>query len=247
MLLLFFLTVAASTYNAPFSLQTITLTFPSTHIEWFTAPSRLFYTSAGSPQVEYGRNGLQLSLCKRFDNPLLVSVGYIMYGKVEADLRGLDARGVISSLYLQSDDLDEIDIVELAGSSHNTFQTNFFVKGSVGNYERGEFHRVLSSPHANFHKYAMEWTPEEMIWLVDNNVVRRVSRDNPHGFPTSPQRVYLSIWAGGDPENSPGTVQWAGGTTTYDRVPYTMVVRNLLVINYRPDMLYPVTMRAMEA
>lgn len=163
-----------------------------------------------------------------------MTIGYIMHGKVEAEIMSLGEPGMISSLYLQSDDLDEIDVVELSGSFHETYQTNFFVKGHVGNYERGEFHRLLSSPHTTFHKYAVEWTSEEMIWLVDNKVVRRVRKENPHGFPTSPQRVFLSLWAGGDPDNSAGTIQWAGGPTSYGQVPYTMNVRNLLVMNYGP-------------
>lgn len=233
---LLLLVVAATSCDIPIFQSNSLQLFPATHFDQFSAPCRLFSNSSGPPQVEYGQNGLHLSIIHRFDNPQVVSLGYIMYGKVEAEIMGLGARGVISSLYLQSDDLDEIDVVELSGSYHDAYQTNYFVKGNVSNYERGFSHHLPSSPHINYHKYGLEWTPHEMIWLVDNNVVRRVGRDNPHGFPTSPQKVYISIWAGGDPENKPGTIQWAGGLTDYEQVPYSMDVRNMLVVNYLGDM-----------
>ena len=48
-----------------------------------------------------------------------------MYGKVEAEIKGAAGKGIISSFYLQSDDLDEIDVVEIFGSDPYEFQTNF--------------------------------------------------------------------------------------------------------------------------
>ena len=48
-----------------------------------------------------------------------------MYGKVEAEIKGAAGKGIISSFYLQSDDLDEIDVVEIFGSDPMNFKPIF--------------------------------------------------------------------------------------------------------------------------
>lgn len=210
---------------------------PAYHLDLFREPSPLFTASNPAPQVAYGGTGLSLSIHQRFDNPQVYSLGYLLYGKAEATIRSLGAAGIISLFYLQSDDLDEIDIAEITGSYSDVYMSNFFVKGNTSNHDRGDYHPILN-PHDNNHRYGVEWTPQEITWMVDGSVVRRLSRENVHGFPVSPMRVYLSVWAGGDPDNNPGTIWWAGGETSYDKVPYTMNVQDLLIMNYSPGKLY---------
>lgn len=230
---LLFLFVVTLAVGVPVAMcNFVNTALPPTLFDKFSSSSPAFLESAPSPQVQFTSEGLRLSICKRYDNPQLVSHNYLLYGKVEAEMRALDGPGVISSLYLQSDDLDEIDIAEISGSIPLAYQTNYFVKGNTTNFDRGQYHSIPSSPSDSYHKYGVEWTPLEVIWYFDNNVIRRLSRENVHGFPGSPMRVYLSTWAGGDPGNLPGTVQWAGGVTTYANLPYTMQVRSIFIENY---------------
>lgn len=200
--------------------------------EALSSPPTYFQASAGAPQIAFDGEGARLGIFNRFDNPQLTSNEYILYGKVEADIKGSAGTGIISLLYLQSDDLDEIDIAEMFGSNSAMYQTNFFIKGVTGNYDRGTDVEMALLPHTEFHRYGVEWTPREILWLLDGAVVRRLARDNPHGFPTSPMRVMASCWAGGDHGNSPGTIEWAGGLTNYKLLPFLMHVRNLRVENY---------------
>jgi cobalamin biosynthesis Mg chelatase CobN len=51
-------------------------------------------------------------------------------------------------------------------------------------------------------------------------------------------RVKLGIWAGGDPDNAEGTIEWAGGETDYDGVPYTMTVQKIKIENLNPAESY---------
>jgi hypothetical protein len=53
--------------------------------------------------------------------------------------------------------------------------------------------------------------------------------------------VKLGIWAGGDSSNSEGTIEWAGGETDYDDVPFTMYVKSVNIINYNPAASYNYT------
>lgn len=208
--------------------------FPAHHVDTFQKQSTYFSLYARLPQIVYSKEGVTLSIARRYDNPELVSDGYIRFGKVEAEIRSLDGPGIISSFYLQSDDLDEIDVVEIIGSFPETYQTNYFVKGNTTTYDRGDTHTLPTSPHDNYHKYGVEWTDKEIIWFLDNAPVRRLPRENSHGFPTSPMRVYFSVWAGGDSLNAPGTILWAGGPTDYRQMPYRMDIRSVLVENYLP-------------
>lgn len=211
--------------------------FPPYHFEHFQSPSPHFKASRQAPQVAYTPQGLELSIHKRFDNPQVVSDGYILYGKAEAVMKALNAPGIITLFYLQSDDLDEIDIAEVTGSFGDVYMSNFFVKGNTLNYDRGGYHTILD-PRENYHKYGVEWSPHEITWLVDDQVVRRLGRDNVHGYPLSPMRVFVSVWAGGDPDNHPGTIWWAGGETKYDTLPFTMFVESVMVVNYSPWSMY---------
>lgn len=204
---------------------------------------KFFAASMPLPAIVFDGQGARLGIYQRLDNPQLTSNEYILYGKVEADIRGSAATGIISSLYLQSDDLDEIDIVEMFGGIEDMYQTNFFVKGQTGAYDRGQDVAMATPPHAQFHRYGVEWTPDAIEWLFDGRVVRRVARDNPHGFPMLPMRVMASCWAGGDSGNSPGTIEWAGGETDYSQMPFFMHVRNLRVENYSDGEEYVYAMR----
>jgi hypothetical protein len=53
--------------------------------------------------------------------------------------------------------------------------------------------------------------------------------------------VKLGIWAGGDPSNGEGTIEWAGGETDYDDVPFTMYVKSVNIVNYNPAASYNYT------
>jgi beta-glucanase (GH16 family) len=76
----------------------------------------------------------------------------------------------------------------------------------------------LSNTYDNFHEYEIQWTPDEIKWLVDGKVGRTKKRSetwnetsNQWAFPQTPSRVQISIWPGGAETNAEGTINWAGG------------------------------------
>lgn len=198
----------------------------------FSHVSPEFEATMQSPNVQFDAQGAHLSINQRFDNPQVFSSKYILYGKVEAEVQAALGRSVISSMYMQSDDLDEIDIGEYFGGNGHVFQTNYFVKGNVSNYERDTYHYLHPPVTQNYHRFGLEWTPQSMTWSVDGAIVRLVTQDSPHGFPQSPMRLIFSLWAGGDPSNDKGTIDWAGGPADYSQLPYTMHVRNVHLVDY---------------
>lgn len=67
---------------------------------------------AGKDMVKYGSSdGAHFRVEKSKDSPTIVSNFYIMWGKFEVTMKAAPGAGIVSSIVLQSDDLDEIDWV----------------------------------------------------------------------------------------------------------------------------------------
>ncbi|GES72290.1 hypothetical protein SCEPF1_0281000100 [Saccharomyces cerevisiae] len=177
-----------------------------------------------------------MTLAKRYDNPSLKSNFYIMYGKLEVILKAANGTGIVSSFYLQSDDLDEIDI-EWVGGDNTQFQSNFFSKGDTTTYDRGEFHGV-DTPTDKFHNYTLDWAMDKTTWYLDGESVRVLSNTSSEGYPQSPMYLMMGIWAGGDPDNAAGTIEWAGGETNYNDAPFTMYIEKVIVTDYSTGKKY---------
>lgn len=207
------------------------LALPKSLVADMKFPDPAFQEFAPCPLVCYSSSGAQFEISKRFDNPQIQSVGYLLHGLVEADILAAPGKGIILSFYLQSDDKDEIDIAEIFGSNHLLFQTNYFVKGDTSTHGKGIYVGLESSPLYNYHRYGVNWTSDEIEWSVDGVPVRTVKREPGQDFPSSPMRVRFSMWAGGDPSNEAGTMTWAGGLTDYTKAPFRMYVRNIRVVN----------------
>lgn len=181
-------------------------------------------------RVTYDARGAELTVAEQGDNPTIQSDFFFMFGRVEAVLQAAPGVGIVSSFVLQSDDLDEIDL-EWLGGDNTQVQTNFFVKGNTDTYDRGAFHPI-ANPTGELHTYAIEWTQEQITWFIDGAPIRTLLATDYHGFPQSPMQIRIGIWAGGDPTNNPGTIQWAGGETNYQTGPYSMVIKSVNVEDY---------------
>ncbi|XP_077221755.1 putative xyloglucan endotransglucosylase/hydrolase protein 32 [Tasmannia lanceolata] len=111
--------------------------------------------------------------------------------------------GVITAFYLSNNEAhpgfhDEVDI-EFLGTTPGkpyTLQTNVYIRGSGDGRIIGrevKFH-LWFDPTANFHKYALYWSPNEIIFFVDDVPIRRYPRKSLYTFPLRPMWVYGSIW-----------------------------------------------------
>ncbi|QNP97353.1 YALIA101S01e20186g1_1 [Yarrowia lipolytica] len=196
----------------------------------FTQEQGDWHVTFKPDRVEYTPEGVSLRVQTQGDNPTLQSDFYLMFGRVEAVIQAAPGVGIVSSFVLQSDDLDEIDL-EWLGGDNTQVQTNFFVKGNTDTYDRGQFHGI-GNPTGQFHTYVIEWTSEQITWTINGQVVRTLLSNDWHGFPQSPMNIRMGVWAGGDPTNNPGTIQWAGGETNYQTGPYPMLIKSVNVEDY---------------
>ncbi|KAF2084898.1 glycoside hydrolase family 16 protein, partial [Saccharata proteae CBS 121410] len=188
--------------------------------------------------VNYASDGAEFTIAQRGQAPTIETDFSIFYGKVSVTMKAAKGQGIISSIVLQSDDLDEIDWEFLGGDNANV-QTNYFGKGNTTTYDRG-LGVAVSTPQDTSHTYTVDWTKESVKWQIDGTTVRTLNYADAVGganFPQTPMNIRLGIWAGGDPDNSYWTIVWAGGNTTYSAeagMPWTMLVEKVEITNYNP-------------
>jgi beta-glucanase (GH16 family) len=193
------------------------------------------FTSSGNPT--YTSDGAVFTVAQSGQAPTLSSKWYIMFGKYSITARAAPGRGIVSSAVLQSDDLDEIDW-EWLGGSPNDVQTNYFGRGQTTSYDRAAVH-ALSNTQEQFHTYTTEWTENQIIWSIDNSVVRVLNKGDANGqYPQTPMQLKIGAWAGGDSGNTEGTITWAGGLTDYTAGPFSMYVSSVSIVDYSTGSSY---------
>ncbi|CEO60937.1 Putative Cell wall glucanase [Penicillium brasilianum] len=188
---------------------------------------------ATSGTVTYdSTNGATFTISKKGDGPLIQSGWYIMFGKVEFTIKAASGTGIVSSAVLQSDDLDEIDWEWLGGNNAQA-QTNYFGKGDTSSYNRGAYH-ANNGNHDEFHTYSVDWTSSQIVWAIDGTTVRVLTpaTADTNQYPQTPMMIKVGVWAGGDSDNSQGTIDWAGGLTDYSKGPYKMYLKSMTVTDY---------------
>ncbi|RYP10493.1 hypothetical protein DL764_000676 [Monosporascus ibericus] len=200
--------------------------------------------------VKFTPNGAEFVYAGRKNAPHMWTDFYMLGGRYDVVMKIAPGQGIVSSAVLWSDVQDEIDW-EFTGSQHGekpfpppdgqwTVETNIFSHGKmwdgVTTYQKEAY-----KPTEQFHTYSVEWDENHINWYVDNRLTRSFSAKNtPQGFvfPSSPMKLQIGLWGGGDPDNSDWTVQWAGGEIDFNGLPYTAYVRSVNITNKYPACEY---------
>ncbi|KAK2049574.1 family 16 glycosyl hydrolase [Colletotrichum somersetense] len=172
--------------------------------------------------------GAEMTIFEESNAPTLTSKNYLFFGKVEVELQAAPGRGIVTSIVLQSDALDEIDW-EFIGSDQAQVQTNFYALG-IREYTRAGFHKVPFNPMTSFHTYTIEWTKESIIFSIDGDVIRTATPEEGN-YPQTPMQLKLGTWVGGK-GTAQGTIDWAGGLADWEKGPFPGYYRSLKVWDY---------------
>lgn len=181
-------------------------------------PSSADWVSTGQP-VYYNDNVL-LTMAPNTVGTLLASTRYMWYGNVKAKFKTARGKGVVTAFILLSDFKDEIDY-EFIGADLSTAQTNYYSMG-IPNYENS-VNISISNTFIDYHTYEINWTPDEITWIVDGKIGRTRRKadtwnatSNQWSYPQTPARVQLSLWPAGLESNAKGTIDWAGGLVDWN-------------------------------
>ena len=189
--------------------------------------TRVWNTTAGT--IDYADDGAEFTINAKGDSPTVKSRFYIFFGQLEVIMKAASGKGVVSSIVILSDALDEIDWEWIGGNSTHV-QTNYFAKGAAD--FKNAIWAPVDNPQDNWHNYTVNWQQDKIEWYIDTQIVRTLTFDEANGgksFPQTPSDIRLGIWAGGDPDNPEGTIDWAGGEIDYDNGPYTQTVKSVRV------------------
>lgn len=186
---------------------------------------------AGRAVTYESSHGLACSMDGPVQAPTLRSYAYIFFGRVEMELQAAPGAGIISTLALQSDDLDEIDF-ETIGSDAHHIQTNIFSKGNQSDHSHGGSQSV-GDAFGKIHHYVINWTPEKIEWHIDNEVARVLLRSEVgEKFPQSPMQVRIGAWVAGYDGADPDTTDWAGGEADFSDGPRTAYYKSIKIMDY---------------
>ncbi|KAF5717179.1 murein transglycosylase [Fusarium mundagurra] len=197
------------------------------------------WEGTGHGTVKYTSDGAEFTVAKQGDSPTIQSKWYMFFGRMEVHLKAAPGTGIVSSVVLLSDVLDEVDW-EWLGGKDGDVQTNYYGKGNSESDTRAATFPVTNAQE-EFHNYTIHWTKDSCEWYINGVAVRTLNYADALGgenYPQTPMRVKLGIWAGGDPDNAEGTIEWAGGETDYSGAPYTMTVQKITIENLNPAESY---------
>ncbi|CZT23245.1 related to cell wall glucanase [Ramularia collo-cygni] len=187
----------------------------------------LWTIDAGKSLIQFGDDGAQLSLSSEKDTVTLISTFFIFWGVVEFIMKASPGTGLISTVILLSQDLDEIDW-EVKGSNTTTVSNNYYGWGNLD--QMFSEYPAVDGPQQDFHNYTIDWNAERILFYLNNALVRTVNAAEPGLYPQTPSRVQFGTWCGGCSKNQ-GTVDWAGGKPDWSGAPYTMTVKSLRVVD----------------
>lgn len=125
----------------------------------------------------------------------------IAYGRIEIRAKLPRTQGLWPAHWMLPDDGSwppEIDIMECVGSQPNVITMSLHTGSWPDLYSQSE---DFMGPDysADFHKFALEWEPKEMRWLIDG--VKRFSTANT--IPRTPMFLILNTAVGGDMPGEP--------------------------------------------
>jgi xyloglucan:xyloglucosyl transferase len=110
--------------------------------------------------------------------------------------------GIVVAFYTSNGDIfekthDELDF-EFLGNIRGKkwrFQTNLYGNGSTSR-GREERYYLWFDPSKDFHQYTILWTPNKIIFFVDNVPIREIIRTDAMSgdYPAKPMSLYATIW-----------------------------------------------------
>ncbi|NQV38528.1 MAG: family 16 glycosylhydrolase [Candidatus Marinimicrobia bacterium] len=117
-----------------------------------------------------------------------------LYGKFETRCKSARGDGLVSSFFTYNDDhpttpWNEIDI-EILGRYDQVIDLNTITWGTSSHIRQNV---VSFDPHADFHTYGFEWTPDYVAWFIDGEEVYRQTGGHIDEL-YYPQKIMMNLW-----------------------------------------------------
>lgn len=157
--------------------------------------------------IDYGPGGATIILSesrkgdRRFRSGALSSANHFLHGRFEIEMRVARGSGLVTGFFLhRSAPRQEIDI-EITGNNPSRMLLNVYF--NPGNEGTALDYGYRGSPcvvdldfdaSAGFHRYAIEWFPDQIRWFVDDVLVHRRGSWDPTPVPHLPMTLHANLW-----------------------------------------------------
>jgi len=177
---------------------------------------------------------------RQYSAGALTSQSQYLFGRFEAVFQASDVPGVITGFFLhRNSPHQEIDI-EIAGNRPSRLLVNVFCNpGNDGaqfdfGYRGTPIYIDLGfDASRGVHRYAIEWTPCEIRWWVDDQLVHRRVLWDPTPIPHLPMRLHINTW--------PSRSNQLAGRLIGRRLPAIAQVNSIRVSAYDQSVMEPCT------
>jgi hypothetical protein len=157
-----------------------------------------------------------------------------LYGRFEATLQAANVSGLVTGFFLyRASPRQEIDI-EIIGNRPTRLLVNvFYNPGSEGaKFDYGYRGTPVAIPlgfdaSKASHRFAIEWDPCEIRWLVDGELVHRRAEWNPTPIPHLPMKLHVNTW--------PTRSRDLAGRLALRALPTSAIVRSIAVNAFNAD------------
>ena len=127
-----------------------------------------------------------------------------LYGKAEIKAKLPAGQGIFPAFWLLPNRdnhwLPEIDVMEVIGSKpEEVWMVSHWLKKDGRLASDAGFFKAETSLTDNYHVYSVEWTPDQITWLIDGQVRFQSSKH----IPKEEMRLYLNTAIGGNWPGSP--------------------------------------------
>jgi len=179
-------------------------------------------------------SGLGAALCIRkeslgtreYSAASITSNDQFIFGRFEAVIKASNAPGVVTGFFLhRNSPRQEIDI-EIVGNRTDRLLINVFYNpgGEGAKFDYGyrgaaAYVDLGFDASASYHRYAIEWSPDEIRWFVDNHLVHSRVNWEPTPIPHLPMALHVNIW--------PTRSKELAGKLSNKKLPTTSFIRSI--------------------
>jgi beta-glucanase (GH16 family) len=135
----------------------------------------------------------------------------MQYGSIEAKVKSAPVGGIVTAFIWMAPGGDEIDY-EWVGTEA---QSAYYYHGILDYSTEGS--QIVSDDSSAFHIYRIDWSADSMVWSIDGQAIRTVTKDSTlkngtYHYPTEASNVQFGVW---DASENPSTAAWAHGPVNW--------------------------------
>lgn len=145
-----------------------------------------------------------ISSGRRVDDLTIPAKFAFQYGYVEVRAKAPRGQGLWSALWLLPADHEsrpEIDVMEILGHAPDTVEMHLHYNDADGKRQRQGHQWTGPDLSTDWHLFAVDWQPNQIIWYVDG--VERWRVDDKEAIPAEPMYILANLAVGGNWPGAP--------------------------------------------